>query len=140
MRTSRYFHGGVPGLNAGDVLTGGHSRQVVDGCPICAGRNAGKPTLLDPPTLHPDRLYVTSDREYARHYASTYGRGDLYDVIPLDEVLDSTEDRFPTWSTTRARVRLVVARRVLLTWEQRADLRVRWDAADRLATLGAWSR
>ncbi|WP_424215996.1 hypothetical protein ACN20G_28020 (plasmid) [Streptomyces sp. BI20] len=136
-RTARFFHGGVPGLEVGDVLAGGHSRQVVDGCAICASRNAGRPTLYDPATLHPDRLYVTTDREYARHYAGTYGAGDLYDVVPLGDVLPSEEDRFPTWSVSRARVRLVVARRVHLTWEQRAVLRRRWEAADRAADTAA---
>ena len=40
-------------------------------------------------------MYATTDRLYAKHYASLWGRGDLYRVEPVGELLESTEDLIP---------------------------------------------
>ena len=131
----RYFHGGIPGLKPGDLITP-HPPNVVDGCAICAAKAAGLQPfveglgIVDPLTGRPDRVYITSDREYARFYASKHPRGDLYVVEPEGDVEPSTEDHFPTWSVPAARVRSVYDRYVLLTPKQRRQLLRRWTQAD----------
>jgi len=138
----RYFHGGVPGLRPGDLITP-HPPRVVDGCPVCEARAAGvQPTVpglgvVDPVTERPDRVYVTTDRDYGRFYASRWYRGDLYVVEPVGELEPSTEDRFPTWTCEAARVRSVYDRCVLLTPGQRRSLLRRWTAADIAAAQGS---
>lgn len=130
----RLWHGGVPGLHVGDLITPGHTRKSHDGCPWCAARDAqtagGPRPDIDPLALHQDRVYVTTDREYARHYASLYGRGDLYRVEPVGDLTKSTEDTIPTWVVPAARVTAVYDRAVLLTWGQRRAMFRRWTAAD----------
>lgn len=137
----RYFHGGIPDLRPGDLITP-HPPRVVDGCPICVARAAGQTAVVeglgpvDPATLRPDRVYVTSDREYGRFYASRWYRGDLYVVEPVGELEPSSEDRFPSWTCEAARVRSVYQRCVLLTPKQRRALTKRWTAADMAAEGG----
>lgn len=131
----RLFHGGVPGLRPGDLLTP-HPPNAVDGCDICAAKAAGNQPyvegvgIVDPLTERPDRVYLTGDREYARFYASKFPRGDLYVVEPVGAVEASTEDPFPTWVAEAARVRSVYDRYVQLTPQQRRALLRRWQAAD----------
>ncbi|MFF4385562.1 hypothetical protein ACFY0G_02030 [Streptomyces sp. NPDC001552] len=132
----RYFHGGVPGLRPGDLLEP-HPPAVLDGCPICEAKAAGRQPyvegvgIVDPLPERPDRVYITTDRDYARYYASLYaGRGDLYVVEPVGAVDPSTEDRFPTWAAEAARVRSVYDRAVQLTPAQRRSLLRRWTVAD----------
>lgn len=36
-----YYHGGIPGLKPGDLITP-HTPNVVDGCAICAAKAAGQ--------------------------------------------------------------------------------------------------
>lgn len=131
------FHGGAPGLRPGATLTGGQSRPAVKGCEICAARLSGKVATIaghsiDPPTLHPDRLYLTTSRLYARFYASLYGRGDVYEVAPLGELIESDEDHFPTWTAPAATVKRIEAVSVTLTHSERARLYRLWGDADRL--------
>lgn len=127
----RYFHGGVPGLKPGDLIEP-HEPNVVDGCAICQARATGQTVFvdgepIDPPTGRPDRVYITTDKEYARHYASKFPRGDLYVVEPAGELEPSTEDPFPTWCAPAAVVRSVYERAVLLTWGERRRLQRRWQ-------------
>ncbi|MDX2645064.1 hypothetical protein PV341_16125 [Streptomyces sp. PA03-1a] len=132
---ARYFHGGIPGLRPGDLLTP-HEPNFVDGCPICTAKAAGQQPhvpglgIVDPLTERPDRVYLTSDREYARWYASLFPRGDLYVVEPVGDVEPSTEDLFPSWAVEAARVRTVYDRYVQLTRQQRRALNRRWTALD----------
>lgn len=133
----RYFHGGVPGLRPGDLVTP-HPPNLIDGCPVCAARADGLTATLngqavDPPTGRPDRVYITSDRDYGRFYASRYWRGDLYTVEPVGDAEPSTEDPFPTWCVPAARVLAVYDRAVQLTPVQRRSLLRRWAAVDRSA-------
>lgn len=132
------FHGGVPGLRPGALLTGGQSRPIVDGCEICAARAVGKVATIDghpidQPTLHPDRIYLTTSRLYAKFYASLYGRGDVYEVIPVGGIIESEEDHFPTWTAAAATVKRIEAVSVLLTPSERARLFRRWSTADHRA-------
>ncbi len=132
-----YYHGGVPGLRAGDVLLPGHSRQHHDGCPWCEARAAGKSLGgMDPPSQR-DAVYVTTSREYAQFHASLYGRGDLYIVEPIGPLEESKEDRFPSWTCASAVVRTVYKRAVLLTWSQRRRMYRLWEAADAAAEAEA---
>ena len=145
MSGPRLWHGGLPGLRVGDVLTGGNVRPVHAGCAFCAARAAGAAIVapdgsaIDAPSAEPDRIYVTTSREYARFYASMYGRGDLYRVDPVDpsDLRVSPEDHFPSWTTQAARVVAVYDRAVQLTWTQRRSLLRAWELADEVAAAGA---
>ncbi len=132
----RYFHGGTPGLRPGDILTPSPPNYL-DNCPVCQAKKAGINTAIDPLTQHPDRIYITTDRDYARFYASKYWRGDLYVVEPLGPLVKSVEDYFPTWSAPTARVKAVYDRAVQLTTSQRRSLLRRWKRLeDAHATKG----
>jgi len=130
----RYFHGGIPDLRPGDWIVPSPPNYL-DDCPICQAKKAGIQTTIDPLTGHPDRVYVTTDKPYARFFASKFPRGSLYLVEPDGELLPSVEDRFPTWMVERARVLAVYDTRVELTWSQRRVLLRRWAALDRAAAV-----
>jgi hypothetical protein len=131
----RLFHGGAPGLRQGDLIEPGHDRRSHDGCQWCAAR-AQLPAALDGNAEHPDRVYLTPDREYARYYASLYGRGDLYQVEPTGDLERSTEDNVETWKAPAARIIAVIDRAVTLTPSQRRRIWREWGAADRRAAAG----
>lgn len=139
--TGRLWHGGVPDLRPGDLIEPGGTRRHHDGCQFCEARANGQAvvapdgSLIDPPTGRLDRVYLTTDRDYARFYASLWGRGDLYRVDPMGAVEWSAEDHFETWCAESARVVAVVDRAVLLTPGQRRSLDRKWAAADRAARL-----
>jgi hypothetical protein len=138
----RFYHGGVPGLNPGDVIEPGFERRPVEGCAICKARAAGKTYVvdgqpIDPPTVHDDRIYVTTERLYALFHASLYGRGDLYVVDPVGEMERSTEDTIESYICERAVVRTVYRRCVLLTNAERRRVYRRWEVADMQAGHGA---
>jgi len=131
----RYWHGGMPGLRVGDLIEPGHERATRDDCPICDARRVGTSlaagnAIIDAPSAHRDRIYITTDRLYAKHYASLYGRGDLYRVEPIGDLLRSTEDSYETYAVTAARVVSVYDRAVLLTWSERRRLYREWGQAD----------
>lgn len=126
----RLFHGGVPGLRPGDVIEPGHERQAHVGCPWCEARAAGGAHLgIDPLGLI-DRVYATSNRMYAKHYASLWGYGDLYRVDPVGDLESSTEDTIESWHAPALRVVAVIDRAVLLTPAERRRLFREWTAAD----------
>jgi hypothetical protein len=102
-----YFHGGAPGLKAGDIIEprpAGDDRHLVDGCPTCEARKAGDQHEHDDndPTL----VYVTTDRDYARIYAAGYPNGALYRVEPIGELVPMAADKdaAPSWGVAQARV------------------------------------
>lgn len=128
----RLFHGGVPGLGVGDLIEP-HEPKFHEGCPDCEANQRGESTPISPVTQHPDRVYVTSDRLYGRHYSSKWWLGDLYRVVPVGAVEKSTEDRFPTWKCEAAKVVAVVERAVRLSDAERRRLFRRWTVADRVA-------
>lgn len=125
----RLFHGGQPGLRIGDLLKPGHKRRQHEGCGWCAAREAGT-AVNDPASHRKERIYITTDRDYARFYASLYGYGDLYRVEPVGEVEPSTEDHFDSWVAPAARVVGIMARAVRLTPGERRRLHGKWTAAD----------
>ncbi|MCM6776250.1 hypothetical protein NDR87_18850 [Nocardia sp. CDC159] len=128
----RLFHGGVPDLRVGEVIEPGHGRRHHDGCPWCEARARGEAHLgMDGPSQHADRVYLTPNRLYAKHYASLWGRGDLYRVEPMGELARSTEDSVETFTAPAARVVAILDRAVLLTMSERRRLYREWEAADK---------
>lgn len=131
--TGPLFHGGVPGLRAGDLIEPGHERRTHDGCPWCEARARGEagPGGIDGPSHRPDRVYATTSRLYARHHASLWGRGDLYRIEPLGDLEPSTEDSIESFTAPALRVAAVLDRAVLLTDTERRRLFREWTAADK---------
>lgn len=127
-----YYHGGVPYLKVGDLIEPGHERQTLDDCPICQARVKGEHAGIDGPSKE-SGVYATTDRLYAKHYASLYGRGDLYRVEPEGEYHASNEDTYPSIVAERLRVVAVLDRAVLLTMSERRRLAREWAEADRKA-------
>lgn len=67
-----WFHGGKPGLNAGDMLLP----------PTESGEDMlAKYGETDTPDC--GRVFITRDPRYAATYACTYPNGDVYEVEPL---------------------------------------------------------
>lgn len=133
MSDSRLWHGGVSGLRVGDILRPGHARKQHDGCPYCVARAKGETVAgIDPPSAK-QAVYITSDKEYARFYASLWGYGDLYVVEPIGPIEPSPEDHLPAWTCESARVVAVYQRAIQLTWTQRRALLRRWKVADEAA-------
>lgn len=130
----RLFHGGVPGLRSGDLIQPGHERNHHDGCPWCEARTQGEAHEgMDGPSQRPERVYATPHRLYAKHYASLYGRGDLYRVEPVGDLERSNEDTIETWCAPALRVIAAIDRAVLLTPSERRRLFREWGDADRVA-------
>lgn len=128
----RLFHGGIPGLRVGDGITPGHERRHHDGCPWCEARARGEAHLgLDGPSKHPDQVYATTNRLYAKFHASLYGRGDLYRVEPNEAQQRSEEDTVESYRAPEFRVAAVLDRAVLLTNSERRRLWREWGVADK---------
>lgn len=124
----RLYHGGIPGLSPGDFIVPAEPHFVA-GCAWCEAKKRGK-AVHDPLRAHVESVYVTTDRAYARFYASKFPRGDLYAVEIEGEAIPSDEDHFPTWRCPKARVLKVYERYVRMTPTQRRSLLRRWAAAD----------
>lgn len=131
-----YFHGGKDGLKPGDLLVPGEQRKHHDGCPWCEARAKGEAHLgMDGPSQI-EGIYFTTDKLYAKHYASLYGAGDLYRVEPVGQAQRSEEDSYETWAAPEVRVVAVVERAVRLTGKERRRLAREWEAADRRKIAG----
>jgi len=129
--TPTLFHGGAPDLWKGSVIRPdmAHTRYL-DDCPQCRAQKAGAFVQgFDPPTPH-GWVYATSDREYARYYASRANRGWLYEVELASDAEPSTEDVFPTWRASSARVVRVLEKRIALTMDERKALFLRWGGTE----------
>lgn len=154
-----WFHGGIPGLEVGGVLTPAPP-HVTDGCLVCVARAEGRtlsvgayrawlqrfgdralPLLeqlegvpddapMDPPSAE-QAVYITRHLGYARWYAARSGHGDLYEVEPLTPATPTREDHFPSATCDRAVVVGVVQRSVRLTRQQRRELSREWEKRDR---------
>ena len=79
MKTKKYYHGGIPGLNKGDILLP----------PLVTGKS----TLLeysreiDPNGAQQnDRVYITTDKLAADMFAFVYPNGDTYKVVPIGDL------------------------------------------------------
>ena len=100
-----YWHGGPPGLHPGDLIKPTtDDRHLVDGCPTCEARRAGKPLPED--DNDPTRVYITTDRDYAKMFAAGYPRGWLYRVTPVGDMHPSN-DPVPSWGVETAIVESV---------------------------------
>lgn len=134
------FHGGAPGLTPGDAVSHEHSRRSHDGCPDCEAAARGEVGPSADPLTPDGWVYASEDRQYARYYASLYGRGWLYRVR-LTDPEPSIEDvaMFPSWRARSATVVSVLERAVLLTMRERRRLFVRSGGTERewQAMLGA---
>lgn len=127
------YHGGIDGLRAGDTISPGHSRKAHDGCPWCEARTRGEAHGgVDGPSVRDDLVYATPNRLYAKHYASLWGRGDLYRVEPVGDLERSREDSVESWMAPALRVASVLDRAVLLTPSERRRLWREWGKADRV--------
>jgi sirohydrochlorin ferrochelatase len=60
-------------------------------------------TPLPGDDLDPTKVYVTTNREYARIYANGYPLGALYVVEPIGE-LTASPDPVPSWGCSAATV------------------------------------
>lgn len=129
MRTPRrFYHGGVGGLRFGqEILPDMAEHRYVEGCPCCEAQKRGKTEapFHDPPTPK-GWVYGTTNKLYARYYASRAWKGSLYRIQLVGNVERSTEDHFPTWRGRAAKVVKVMERGILLTHKQRLDLYIRW--------------
>ncbi|MGE5543859.1 MAG: hypothetical protein ACM3UW_02710 [Bacillota bacterium] len=83
-KEKRFYHGGIPGLNKGDILL-----------PPCI---TGKSTLLEyskkidqNSVQRSDRVYITTDKQAADMYAMVYPHGDTYKVSPIGELEDDPD-------------------------------------------------
>lgn len=90
------YHGGAPDLQPGGLIEPGHSRDRFDDCPICRiRREQGADAPIPDATKHPDMVYCTASRLYAKLHASLYGRGDVYQVEPIGHMEPSTDEGDP---------------------------------------------
>lgn len=118
------YHGGVPDLEPGDLIEPGHSRDTQhDDCPICRKRRE-QGAAAPEGTQHPENVYCTTNRLYAKLHASLYGRGDVYQVEPLGELTPSTDEGDPegSYRCPLLRVKRVVDVHVTLTDKERRRL------------------
>lgn len=128
----RYWHGGAPGLKPGELITPrqhGDDAHLVDGCPTCEARKQGAPPPDD--DLDPNRVYVTTDRDYARIYAAGYPCGALYTVDLVGELPDPSDDPVPSWAVEAARVRAVYDPLVTLDMKEVRRLMRRYGLTER---------
>lgn len=123
----RLYHGGMGEMWRGDVIKPDMAeKRYHDGCAICQAHQAGLSTSIDPATPH-GWVYATSDRAYARYYASRAGNGWLYEVRLADNAEPSEEDPyFPTWRAASATIERVLERGITLSMREREKLWVRW--------------
>lgn len=128
MTGERYWHGGAPGLKAGDIIeprAANDTRHLVDGCPTCEARRRGE--QLEADDNDPGLVYITTDRDYARFYAAGYPHGSLYHVEPLGDLVDRSEhDPVPSWGCEAVRVLSVYDPLVILTEKRVRSLTRRW--------------
>ena len=111
------YHGGVPDLKPGDTIESGNSRDNYDDCPICRARREKGADAIEG-TGHPEQVYCTRYRDYAALYASMYGKGDVYQVRSVGDLIESDEDFEGCYRCDRLVVR-AVERHVTLTPKRR---------------------
>lgn len=125
------FHGGVAGLRCGDrILPNMAEHRYVEGCAHCDAQRDGVASSGFDPATPEGWVYASSDREYARYYASRAVGGTLYRVRLEGDVEPSLEDPFPSWRGRSAVVVEVLATKVQLTNSQRLRLFLRWGGTE----------
>ena len=123
------FHGGVRGFWPPQILRPDMAHhRFVDGCPDCELHKHGLSRPGGDPATPHGWIYATSDRDYARWYASRAVKGWLYEVELRGEHELSTEDppQFQTWRARDLIVRHVLEKNVVLTMDERQRLFIRW--------------
>lgn len=120
-RFDALYHGGAPGFAKGQLIMP-HETKHLDGCPVCQARADENHA--------PDRVFASPERLYAKHFASKWGRGTLYQVEPVGEALLSEADSIPSIQAPAMRVLRVIQRGVVLTQAERRALYRLWAAAD----------
>lgn len=133
MTNGPLFHGGVAGLQPGELILPSHAEhRFVTGCPDCEAHRRGDTGPTGDPATPPEWVYATEDRQYARWYASRAGKGWLYRVHLEGDIERSIEDpHFATWRARRAVVVSVLERAVVLTMKERRRLFLRWGGTPR---------
>lgn len=114
--TVRYWHGGVPGLQRGDLLlpatvTATDKAHTVHYATACA----------DPSHMRADRVHLTTDRAAAKAYAASYPDGALYVAEPLGDT--EADPDAPNVSIRCERARVVAVYDPCVRWAERGE---RW--------------
>lgn len=94
MTDQRMWHGGIPGLEPGDLLlppsVTGNARIATVHAALCAEHPGLDPDAIIPDDTSPDWVHFTPHRNVALGYAGTsrrdYGAGALYVVEPIGHV------------------------------------------------------
>ena len=115
------YHGGVPDLKPGDIIEPGHSRDNYDDCPICRARREKGASAIEG-TGHPEQVYCTTMRDYAAEYAAIYGKGDVYQVRPIGDLIESDEDFEGCYRCDRLQIVRTVEKHVVLTPKRRRKI------------------
>lgn len=123
------FHGGAPGLRPGDRLDPTAQRQAHEGCAACEANAAGHAHPLSPATPE-GWVYATESRDYARFYASLYGRGSIYrvrlDADSLEPDPETGQEAFGAFRARHGEILHVVELNVVMTQTQRRRLIIKW--------------
>ncbi len=99
--TGPWFHGGVPGLQVGDVIE----------CPDVHGSSYGLAAWTPSGSTHGTRsdvVYVTTIQNEARVFAAFYPDGALYRVEPIDTVGPDPDSPDTALMCRRARIDAVL--------------------------------
>ena len=115
------YHGGVPDLKPGDIIEPGHSRDNYDDCPICRARREKGADAIEG-TGHQEQVYCTTMRDYAAEYAAIYGKGDVYQVRPIGNLIESDEDFEGCYRCDRLQIVRTVEKHVVLTPKRRRKI------------------
>lgn len=116
-----WFHGGIPGFKAGDVLDAVPYRNRRASCGWCSAHANVLLSTGEAPGYGADEvcahaLYVTSSRLYAKARAAMWGYGDVYRVEPVGDLVQKTDpDLCLEWDVPAARVLAVYDRVVRLS-------------------------
>lgn len=114
--TATYWHGGRPGMTPGTVLLG---RADAEATGVDLSFYSGTDVAGDP-VPEPDRVYMSSDREFARGFAGLMqlrdtqtgvaSHGALYAVEPIGDVEADPDfaSSEVSWSAPKARIAAVV--------------------------------
>ncbi len=106
---TRYFHGGHPGLNPGDLILPPATTGL-------AGNLTKYGQQLGGDHVRRDRVYLTTGRDVAKAYAAFYPDGALYEVAPHGD-LEPDPDCYIdglSWQCQSATVLRIVDHAVLL--------------------------
>lgn len=103
-----YFHGGIPGLNVGDMIlppsVTGTTRDMADELT----------QLAAPHLIRPDMVYATTVQDVARGFAAMHPDGALYRVEMVGDVQPDPDMPVTSVMGPSARVVEVVKARVIL--------------------------